>query len=1524
MSKATRIKQIIRITVISALTLYFGLIALISLPAVQHRISTYAARELSRLTQTEVRIGNVDLGLLNRIVIQNVQIKDRQGKDMLGISRFSVKVDIPSLFRKKIRISSIQLFGLDARVNRATPGAPLNCQFLLDTFASKDTTKKENNLDLRINSVLIRRGQVHYDVLSEAYTPHKFNSNHIGISELSATLSLKAFRKDTLNAQIRRMSFNERSGFRLKRLTLKATANPQGIYLHELALNLPATRLDIDTLMARGDMASPRFLSDEETTYMGKLHASVTPADISCFVPALQHFRDSLHIDIDFHGRGQKLQCTNFYLASPQKELVVHAEGMLDHSTSSKPPYFFGKITKANISEKAFPWLFYNLKGNAATLPDLVQRLGFLNFQGDVSGYPSRITAHGTLQSRPGLLNANMTMHTDTLTLQRSYSGKVSTTDFNLGELLAKEEIGKTSFDLELSGLQYHNHQPESHVKGVISSLEYNHYQYQQIVLNGDFKPGGFNGHLGLDDENGKITIDGSFVTQQAVPDFNLRMTVRNFRPHKLHLTKKYEDTDVALNLTADFTGHSIDDIQGKINLDSLSVRSADESKDYFLSRLQINATQLSSHAGIKEIRVNSPFLTGVIQGKYAYHTLLKSLEQVVRKHIPSLFPAEKKVKGQKPQNQNNRFRFQFRMEDSEILSKVFHIPFELQMPATLSGYLSDSLSQMHINGSLPQFTYNGKYYESGTLLCENHPDGLQCQLRASTLMKKGAMFNLSLLTQARNDKLHTTLYWGNNTTQTYSGKVDAITSFRQDSLHRDLHTCVDIQPSQIILNDTTWNIHPARIDIAKDSIEIHDFLFEHRDQHLKINGRLGKTETDSCLVDLKNINLLYIMDMIQFHAVRFEGDISGKVRLLHVLQEPVMEARLDVKDFSLNRALLGRGDILASWDKEIGGVRLNADIRRDSACTTGVTGYVSPKQKGLDLHIKAGGTSLAFLQPFVENIFTNVQGEAYGDVHLFGPFAQLDLEGKVKARMQTKINILNTTFIASADSVHISSGLFRFQDVRLQDLEGHTGMVNGELRHHKLKDLGYRFRFQTDHMRVYDTDRATPDFPFYGRIYASGNVLLQGGDGQLNVDGEVHAEQPTEFVYVLGTAAEATNSGFVTFVDRTPRRQQAAVKADVYHPLNQLNQTAEEETPTAIHLNLQIEPAERANMKIIMDPAAGDYISAYGTGNLRINFFNLGDFQIFGNYNITEGIYKMSMQNVIRKDFTLQPGGIVSFNGDPRAANLNVQAVYTVNSASLNDLIADASSSRGNVRVNCLLNLTGSLTSPNLSFGLELPTVSEEDRELVRSLTSTEEQMNTQIIYLLGVGKFYTYDYANNTGQTDATSSLAFSTLSGQLNNMLSQVIDNQNWNVGTNLTTGEKGWSDVEAEAILSGRLLNNRLIINGNFGYRENTLRNTNFVGDFEAIWLLTKNGEFRLRGYNQTNDRYFTKSTLTTQGIGIMYKKDFMNWRELVDWFLRRRKARNSKQKKDDDEKYIQKEADLPAAQKKRTSNEKQLQ
>lgn len=250
--------------------------------------------------------------------------------------------------------------------------------------------------------------------------------------------------------------------------------------------------------------------------------------------------------------------------------------------------------------------------------------------------------------------------------------------------------------------------------------------------------------------------------------------------------------------------------------------------------------------------------------------------------------------------------------------------------------------------------------------------------------------------------------------------------------------------------------------------------------------------------------------------------------------------------------------------------------------------------------------------------------------------------------------------------------------------------------------------------------------------------------------------------------------------------------------------------------------------------------------------------------------------------------------------ADLNLQAVYTVPSVSLNDLSAGSTFSQNNVRVNCLMNLTGKAQAPRIGFDFDLPNVNEDEKQMVRSLISTEEEKNMQVIYLLGIGRFYTYDY-NNVEQSQssvAMKSLLSSTLSSQLNQMFSNILgNNNNWNIGTNLSTGEQGWSDMDVEGLLSGRLLNNRLLINGNFGYRDkNTTSNGNFIGDFDLQWLLTRSGNISLKAYSKTNDRYFTKSSLTTQGIGVALKRDFMRWKDLMRSFVpqKRRKAKAQRQ------------------------------
>ena len=64
---------------------------------------------------------------------------------------------------------------------------------------------------------------------------------------------------------------------------------------------------------------------------------------------------------------------------------------------------------------------------------------------------------------------------------------------------------------------------------------------------------------------------------------------------------------------------------------------------------------------------------------------------------------------------------------------------------------------------------------------------------------------------------------------------------------------------------------------------------------------------------------------------------------------------------------------------------------------------------------------------------------------------------------------------------------------------------------------------------------------------------------------------------------------------------------------------------------------------------------------------------------------------------------------------------------------------------------------------------------------------------------------------------------------------------------------------------------------------------------------------MKGYNQTNDRYFAKTSLTTQGIGILFKRDFGTWKEL--FFRNHRKQTDTlevKKKKTKKEKRKKKE------------------
>jgi len=129
-------------------------------------------------------------------------------------------------------------------------------------------------------------------------------------------------------------------------------------------------------------------------------------------------------------------------------------------------------------------------------------------------------------------------------------------------------------------------------------------------------------------------------------------------------------------------------------------------------------------------------------------------------------------------------------------------------------------------------------------------------------------------------------------------------------------------------------------------------------------------------------------------------------------------------------------------------------------------------------------------------------------------------------------------------------------------------------------------------------------------------------------------------------------------------------------------------------------------------------------------------------------------------------------------------------------------------------------------------------------------------------------------------TSAMAVTTtemLSNQLSNWLSQISND--FDIGFVYRPGYKDINSQEVQVALSTQILNDKVVINGNFDVRgaENSYGNP-ITGDFDIEYKLAE--KIRLKVFNRFNNPYTGKGVPYTQGIGIFFKQDFNNLSDLL--------------------------------------------
>ena len=654
--------------------------------------------------------------------------------------------------------------------------------------------------------------------------------------------------------------------------------------------------------------------------------------------------------------------------------------------------------------------------------------------------------------------------------------------------------------------------------------------------------------------------------------------------------------------------------------------------------------------------------------------------------------------------------------------------------------------------------------------------------------------------------------------------------------------------------------------------------------------------------LSIKDIDLDYIFETLNISNVQFGGRATGTFLASNLFTgAPRLETPdLKVKNIKYNGALMGDADIESHWDNENQSVAINADISQHNGLHSLINGAIFPKQDSLYFDFNAHKANVEFMKPFMSAFTSDVRGQVSGHAVLLGNFHTIDLYGDIYADdIKFKLDFSNVVYSCS-DSVHMTPGNIRFSNVKIHDRDNHEATMSGWVKHDHFHNPTFNFAITgARDLLCYDTN-ASINPVWYGTVYGNGSAFVTGEPGMVSVKVNMESAPRSKFTFVLSDSEEAQAYNFITYRDRdqlnhpvdTASEQPADTVPDIVKLLTQkIAQEQKPSLPTEYKIDLQGDITPDMQMVLVMDPVSGDKIKATGRGNLRMAYDNSDQqLEMYGKYVLEKGSYNFTLQDIIIKDFTIQSGSAISFQGDPYKAILDIKAYYALN-ANIKDLdesfADDRELNRTNVPVHAVLMAKGVISQPDISFSLEFPTLTTEAVRKINSIISTDDMMNRQIVYLLALNRFYTPEYMNNSTTNNELTSVASSTISSQLGNMLGRL--NENWSISPNFRSNKGDFSDMEVDLALSSQLLNNRLLFNGNFGYRDNAYnaKNSNFIGDFDIEYLLNSKGTFRLKAYNHYNDQnYYVRNALTTQGVGIVYKHDFDNWR---NFFKRRPSA-----------------------------------
>ncbi|GAB4136397.1 MAG: translocation/assembly module TamB domain-containing protein [Bacteroidia bacterium] len=1458
-------------------------------PAFQTWITGKAAAYLSKELKTTVTVRGVNVEWPVSAVFEGIYVEDLHGDTLLFADRLSAAISKFSLDNQYVNISNVTLSNSVIKLKKYPTEKGLSFKFIVKYFEPKDTTKKTESApwNVVLGDINLENVTVAYMDTRDIHPAQAMNFEDIRATSIYGKFSDINPMGDSLSLRIKGLKAHEKSGFDLSSFNARVVASDTFIKLENLKIRTPNSNI-------QGFIGFHyKTFDDFEDDFINKVHmdahlsnAIVDFYDISFFAPDLLGMKKKVMITGDVYGTVKSLRGKNIDLRFGKISHIAcnfRMNGLPDFETTDMQFKVREGITNYEDLQ-GIPVPPFK-EGKKLKVRDNIALLGNIVFKGKFEGFSHDFLANGFVTTAIGNISAtDVYMRQPQPDAEFEYGGVVKTDNFNMGKYFDIPGVGHVTSSAEIQGVGLDiKTLHASVIKGFFSSFEYDGYHYKNInVDNADVTYRVFTGKFTMDDPNIKLVFNGNVDFSKSLPAIDFRARIKNARLEKLGYASDKNEHLLSASIHMNFTGDNIDNLDGSIKADSLDYYR--DGERYFVKDISLFNGVLSN--GQRRLLLESDIVRMSVSGNFEILKLPVAASDIMSDFIPAFFKPQKETKGKKKTYQQFEWAVDF-LKNTRPIQAI--VPGLIIKPGThLDGKFDQQKRTVSAKLLSEAITYNAVRYKLIDIAASNaQPDKFQITgtLNRAELNDTTGLGMIKILSEASANNFNNKISWNNNSLKRNEGSADIAIHFDNDHAFQ-----TRITKTSFYINDSLWIVEDDNfIAIDTSHVRIDNFSIKSGLQALKLNGNISKNPDEKLLLDLTSFNLKQLNYFTESNNLTLSGFVTGTSEISDVYKTLVFRSNVDFEKLYINNQHIGYGNVISDWDKTGNAITLDGHFTRDKIVRNiEFKGKYFPKNEKDQLDVKATlqNIPLAILKPLFKDYCSVMEGQVGGNLNVTGKLSEPELDGKLTVSIRSVlVDYLGARVSSQAQEIVIEKNAFFFNDYKLMDGYGDFATVYGHVYHDHFKNFQLDMDLRMDNFMVLNTTEEKNEL-YFGRVFASGYMNIFGFvDQGIRIDMNVRTDksgtllgQPliSEFNIPLVTTSEVGSSDYIFFVNKKAGQDSLQKKRQLKN--------------NSVELHMNVEVTEDALVNVIFDKKVGDEIKAKGTGNLKMDISQAGDFSIKGQYTLSKGNYLFTMQNIIFVPFDIAKGGTISWNGDPYDARIDADAVYKT-TASVEPFFPLDSAHQAYHRsypVNVIMHLDSLLMNPQVNFSIDLPTADQNIRETVASYTQTELEKNRQVLSLMILNSFMTpSEFRDATSQSNnyvggTSATLLSNFVSGTLNNWLSQI--STDFNVGVKYRPND-GISSQELKLYLGTQLLNNKVTIDGNIGMQNaNTAQATTtnqFIGDVNVEYKVTDDGKVRLRAFNRSNDNTMLNATAPyTQGVGVFYREEFNSVGELL--------------------------------------------